>query len=207
LPVWQELHNELKDYGFTVITVALDKSAEEARPFIEAAAPTHPSLIDTEHLLADLYGIVNVPTVLWIDEHRQIVRPNDVAFGSETFKDLTGIDSTPHLQALRTWVKSGERPLGDADVRRLQAVPTAEEQMARAEFALAWYLHRQGKPVAAERHFVRAGALAPHDFTIRRGSLPIRGLDPMGPAFAEMYTEWAQAGNPFYHPLPVGKPS
>ena len=207
MPVWQALHDELKGYGFTVITVALDRCGEDARPFIEAAAPSHPSLIDTDHLLADLYGIVNVPTVLWIDEHRRIVRPNDVAFGSDTFKDLTGIDSTLHLQALRAWVQHDARPFDDTDVRQLQVLPSAEEQMARAEFALAWHLHQQGKPAAAERHFVRAGRLAPHDFTIRRGSLPIRGLDPMGPAFAEMYTEWAQAGHAFYHPLPVPKPS
>ena len=67
LPVWQALYEELKDHGFVVITVALDKSAHDARPWIEAARPAHPSLIDTRHALADLYNIVNVPTVLWID--------------------------------------------------------------------------------------------------------------------------------------------
>ena len=30
-----------------MITAALDKSADDARPYIEAAAPTHPSLIDS----------------------------------------------------------------------------------------------------------------------------------------------------------------
>src|SRR5262249_9779430 len=107
--------------------------------------------------------------------------------------------------ALRAWVKEGARLLDETQVRQLQVLPTAAEQMARAEFALAWYLHQLGKPAAAERHFVRAGELAPHDFTIRRGSMPIRGLDPMGPAFAELYTEWAQAGKPYYQPIPIGK--
>ena len=45
-----------------------------------------PSLIDTRHRLADLYNMVNVPTVVWIDERGRIVRPNDVAFGSDTFR-------------------------------------------------------------------------------------------------------------------------
>ena len=66
---------------------------------------------------------------------------------------------------------------------------------------MAWHLHRLGRTAAAERHFVRAGELAPHDFTIRRGSMPIRGLDPMGQPFFDMYTEWAQAGQPYYRPL------
>jgi hypothetical protein len=192
------LHDELRGDGFTVITVALDKSADDPRPFIEAAASTHPSLIDTEHLVADLYRIINVPTVVWIDERGSIVRPNDAAFGSDMFKDLTGIDPQPHLDALRRWVKDNQLPLPPENVRDYQVLPTPEEQLARAEFSLAWYLHQLGKPEAAEHHFVRAGELAPHDFTIRRGSMPIRGLDPMGPAFAELYGEWVAAGRPYY---------
>ncbi len=179
----------------------MDKSADDARPYIAAASPTHPSLIDSEHVVADLYRIINVPTVVWIDEHGRIVRPNDVAFGSDTFKDLTGIDSGPHLDALRAWAKENKSALEERDVRALQVVPTSQEQLARTEFSLAWYLHKAGKAEAAERHFLRAGELAPHDFTIRRGSLPIRGLDPMGPAFAEMYSEWIQAGRPYYKPI------
>ena len=31
-----------------------------------------------------------------------------------------------------------------------------------------------------------AGELAPHDFTIRRGTMPMRGIDSMGPQFREM---------------------
>jgi hypothetical protein len=179
----------------------LDKSPDDARPFIEAARAAHPSLIDPEHRVADLYRIVNVPTVVWIDEQGHIARPNDVAFGTDQFKDFHGIPSAPHLAALRAWVKEGKAPLTPDAVKKLQSLPTADEQLARAEFALGWYLHRAGKTAAAERHFVRAGELAPHDFTIRRGSMPIRGLDPMGPAFFEMYTAWAQAGKPYYEPL------
>ena len=77
------MYEELKDEGFTVITVAFDKNAEEARPWIEAANPQHPSLIDTKHLVADLYNMVNVPTILWINEVGEIVRPNDVAYGDD----------------------------------------------------------------------------------------------------------------------------
>ena len=91
--MWQQLHEELKDSKFTVITIAMDKSPEDARHWIEAAKPTHPSLIDSRHLVADLYNMVNVPTVVWIDEDGSIARPNDVAFGQYTFKALTGIDS------------------------------------------------------------------------------------------------------------------
>jgi len=114
-----------------VITVALDKSPEDARRWIEAARPTHPSLIDTKHVLADLYNIVNVPTVLWIDERGRVVRPNDVAFGTDTFRHITGLEAAKHLTALRAWVRGEAPPLPEARVRALQARPTPGDQQAR----------------------------------------------------------------------------
>jgi hypothetical protein len=182
--------------------VALDKSAEDARPWIEAARPSHPSVIDTQHVVADLYNIVNVPTILWIDERGRVVRPNDVAFGTDAFKHITGLESARHLAALRAWVRGETKALSEDRVRSLQSLPTAADQQARAEFGLGEWLFEQGRPEAAERHFLRAGELAPHDFTIRRGTMPIRGIDPMGPQFREMVGEWAKAGNPYYRPLP-----
>ena len=199
--MWQRVYEELKDRGFVVITVALDKSVDDARPWLEAAAPTHPSLIDTRHVLADLYNVVNVPTILWIDEHGRIVRPNDVAFGADTFRPLTGLDSSIHLAALRAWVRGEKLVFATDDARAQQRLPTATDQQARAEFGLGQWLWARGRHEAAERHFVRGGELAPHDFTIRRGTMPMRGIDPMGPQFRAMLGEWTQAGQPYYRPL------
>lgn len=199
----------MKGKGFTVITVALDKTPEDARPWIEKAQPAHPTLIDTRHALADLYNVVNVPTIFWIDERGRIVRPNDVAFGADTFKHITGLESARHLGALRAWV-NGEKPaLSAEDVKRHQPLPTEADQQARAEFGLGQWLWAQGRTAAAERHFVRGGELAPHDFTIRRGTMPMRGIDPMGPQFREMLQGWVGGGQPYYKPLPdtAGKPN
>ena len=185
-----------------MVTVALDASADDARPWIEAARPTHPSLIDSRHVLADLYNVVNVPTILWIDERGRIVRPNDVAFGADTFKHITGLESARHLTALRAWVRGEGPALSAEEVRRYQPLPTEEHQRARAEFGLGQWLWAQGRTAAAERHFVRGGELAPHDFTIRRGTMPMRGIDSMGPQFRQMLEGWVGGGQPFYRPLP-----
>lgn len=200
--MWQALHEELGGRGFAVVTVALDRSPEDARPWIEAAEPTHPSLIDVRHVVADLYNMVNVPTILWIDERSQIVRPNDVAFGTDTFKHITGLESAKPLAAVRAWVRGETAGLPDARARQLQSPPTAAHQRARAEFSLGQWLHAEGRATPAERHFLRAGELAPHDFTIRRGTMPMRGIDPMGREFREMLGAWTRAGNPYYKPLP-----
>ncbi len=58
------------------MTVSLELSDPEAsRPFIEAANPTHPSLLDPTHQLDALFGVVNIPNVFWIDEDGIVVRP------------------------------------------------------------------------------------------------------------------------------------
>jgi hypothetical protein len=60
------------------LTVASDgKGADAARQWLEAANPTHPSFIDAEFSVAQLYDVRNVPAAFWIDESGGIVRAND----------------------------------------------------------------------------------------------------------------------------------
>ena len=47
--------------------------------FIEQARPAHPSLIDSAHVTDELFGFVNVPNAVWIDESGTIVRPAEAA--------------------------------------------------------------------------------------------------------------------------------
>ena len=101
------------------ITIALDKSPEDARPYIERAAPRHPALIDSEHVTADLLNIINVPTMIWIDEDGRIVRPNDVQFGTDMFVAITNRPSGPFLAAVRAWVNDGSGVLSPEEIRTL----------------------------------------------------------------------------------------
>ena len=185
------MYQELGSEGFVPITVALDRCADDPRPFIEGAAPEHPSLIDTEHRIAELYHIVNVPTIIWIDEEGRICRPHDQQFGTDTFTQFHHKRSAPYLEMIRRWVRNGEGVIVAGEAKQLMLPPSDESQAARAERTLAWALHGMGETEAAERHFVRAGELAPLDWTIRRGSMPIRGMNPFGPEFFELAAEGA----------------
>ena len=180
--------------------MALDDSPDEVRPWVEAIS--FPVLIDPDHVLTELYAISNVPTVVWIDEVGRIVRPNGVAFGTDTFQAFTGAEAQPHMEAVRRWVRTGEVPISADSARGAVGDLTAEEVLARLHFRLAAHARRQGDDGAARRHFDRAGALAPHDWTIRRATMPLIGDDPFGEKFFAMYQEWQQAGSP-YHGLAV----
>ena len=89
LPGWQALSDELGEDNISIILVAFDDNVEVVRPFTEGI--TLPVLLDQQHLLSELYAISNVPTVVWIDEKGTIVRPNELAFGTDTFADFTGV--------------------------------------------------------------------------------------------------------------------
>ncbi len=206
--MWQALHSELAPKGLTVITVALDRTPEETRPWIEAAAPAgatlpgHPSLIDTDYLLADLYNMVNVPTVIWIDEAGRIVRPNDVFFVSDEYSAVTGFRPEAPIEALRAWVAGTGPAVSGAAAAARPPRPTEQAQLAKTHFALGWWLAQNGRAAEAEPHFARADELAPEDFTIRRGAMRARGQDPAGPEFFAMAGAWADAGNSYYVALP-----
>lgn len=181
-----------------VLGIVLDQSVEAIRPYVDESGATFPILMDPEHKVASLYGILNIPTVVWIDEGGTIVRPPRIEYGTNLWQELTGADCEPHLAAVRAWARTGEVEMSAESAREGQVPPTWDEQLARAEFALAWHLHSNGNTAAAEAHFARADALAPHDWTIRRGSMPIRGEDPMGEGFMQIYQEFQEAGRPTY---------
>lgn len=182
-----------------MLAVALDE-ADLARVAYDESpvALTYPVLVDPDHHVAELYGIVNIPSTVWIDEQDRIVRPPAITPADDKFKDFTQIESQLHHDALRRWVIDGETPYDDAAIRERQRLPSPELQAARAERRLAAYLHREGRDEAAARHFARAIELAPDDWTINRGSMPLRGQDPFGQEFFDFYQSWEAAGRPGY---------
>ena len=198
------MQEELGAEGLQIVAVAVDEDPEDVRPWVEEAGATFPVLVDRDRRIVERYGIVNVPTVVWIDEDDRIVRPNDVAFGSDLFFDFHGIDSTPHHDALRRWVRTGDLELTDAEVRARQMVPTAEEQEARLAFRVALHLLRADRGDEAAPHLARAAELSPLDWTIRRAALPLTGIDPfVSEEFLALYEELQAAGGEYYPPRPA----
>jgi hypothetical protein len=190
------LQDELADHNFQVIAVAIDENVEAVRGFMEGI--TYPVLMDVDHLLTELYAISNVPSVVMIDENDTIVQPNWNAYATDTFKDYTGIDSSEQLEVIRQWVIN-DTPMMTADeAKNAVGDLSPDEEQARLHFRIANHLRGQGDDDGAARNFDRAAELAPHDWTIRRAMMPLRGGDPFGEEFRELAAEYAEAGRPFH---------
>jgi hypothetical protein len=176
------------------VTVALDVDADAARPFIEQAQPTHPSLIDSAHVTDELFGFVNVPNAVWIDESGTIVRPAEAAMPGtnpflESFQtmdldalppDLADvlrearkirIDPDRYVTMVDDWIAHGDESpfaLAPDDVIRRSGARTDAEATAAAEFELGQWLHRHGDHDAAIPHWRNAHRLFPGNWTYKR---------------------------------------
>ena len=202
--MWQNLHAELKDKGFTVFAVAMDAHIERARPWIEAAKPEYPCVIDRDHHVADLYTMVNVPQAVWIDEQGQIVRPPETAGAYEGFRQRdpatlqvpeaaaaqTAQARLTYYAALRDWVAKGPASAFAYDptaARARVSVPDPHEAEAHAWFRLGQHLLRRADTTQAEAAFDQARALHPNSWNIWRQTAPV---DQRGLATGEKF--WAR---------------
>lgn len=172
MPGWQAIYQRLKDKNFEIVSVAQDTNGvKDAGPWITVAHPTYTVLIDEKHLVSKLYNMVNVPTGVWIDEQGSIVRPNEVAFVDDRFKDFSGLDSAPYLNALADWVEKGDKSvyvMSEERLRERLTVNKSEIALAAAEFGLGEYLYKSGHLTEAIPHFKSAQRLNPKSWNYKR---------------------------------------
>jgi hypothetical protein len=188
--VWQALTEELSGEAFVVLAVALDSRPDAARPWIEAASPTYPCLIDRDHRVADLYQLVNVPQAVWIDEAGRIVRPPEPAGAYEGFRAMdratrrippdamekTAAAKRTYVASVRDWVRNGARSAFAFDAAAARArLPVTSEAIVRAHtaFRLGQHLIRNGREAEGERLLAEASRLHPDSWAIwRQGAAP-----------------------------------
>jgi tetratricopeptide (TPR) repeat protein len=172
LPGWQALYQQLSGSSFQIISVAEDTGGiKDAGPWITAAKPTFTALIDEKHLVSKLYNMVNVPTGVWINEEGRIVRPNEVAFIDDRFKNFTGLDSAPYLNALGDWIANGDKSRYVMSEDRLREKLDNQDPniaLAAAEFGLGEQLYKTGHGTEAIPHFKEAQRLNPKSWNYKR---------------------------------------
>jgi hypothetical protein len=221
--VWQALYDELRARNFIVISVALDSGGPaKTEQWIRAAKATYPCLIDERHVTAELYGVVNVSSAVWIDEAGRIVRPAETAGTSDAFR--TELDRTTkqmsalgmaerervrgaYLNALRDWAVSGPASpyaLPEAAARRRLPLPSEEHALAAANFRLGQYLHAGGHAQAAAPYLAAARRLHPESWSYRRQTWELE--EPGKAGGAEFWAAVDALGDRPYYPPTVLEP-
>ena len=227
--MWQELRTRLHPHGLEIVTVALDVDVETARPFVDAAKPDHPSLIDQSHVVDELFGVINVPNGVWIDEDGMIVRPAEPAFpgrnpvleslramdldtlppdAAEMLREARKIKTDPegYLAMILDWVDHGSASRYALDpnevLRRAQPRPV-DEARAAAHFEAGERLHRVGDHAAAIPHWREAHRRFPTNWTYRRQAWELE--DPTRQGHTDAYdSSWfedvKQIGAENYYP-------
>jgi len=219
LPVWQALYQELEAKQFVPIAVAFDSAGNAAaEPWIKAANPTYPCLIDMHHLVAELYDMVNVPNAVWIDENGKIVRPTEPAGVTDSFRTMDrktfampqdAVDEmmakrTAYQNALRDWADKGSQSrfaLSGAEVLRRMHTPDDDRVRAAANFRLGQFLNETGRAAAAVKYLDEAQRLRPESWNYRRQALSLK--DPTNPLAAggpEFWNAVDALGKEKYYP-------
>ena len=141
--MWQALHDELSPAGLVMLAVALDEDPDAVRHWAVDETPvplTYPVLLDRDHVVAERYGILNIPTTVWIDERDRIVRPPAIAPADDT-EQRARVERRLAAHLLR----AGHR---DAAERHLAAA----KELAPAD----WTIHRGSMPWRGEDPFGQA---------------------------------------------------
>ena len=205
--MWQKLYSELKDQDFTVITVAMEsRGMKSAGGPIRKSKAGHPSLIDEDHLVADLYNMTNVPQAVWIDEEGRIVRPVEVPGAAMSF-NLGKLRKTRaiYLDAIRDWVKKGsdsEYAYSPDEARARLPEFTDDIALAHANFHLGRHLWDHGNRDEGMRFMRTATELNPDSWNFFRQMKNLQNiLGSGGPEFMGRVRRSRKAGKQYY-PLP-----
>ena len=160
-------------------------------------------LIDDKHVVSRLYNMVNVPTGVWINEQGRIVRPNEVAFVDDRFKNFTGMDSAPYLNALKDWVEKGDKSAYVMSEDHLREKLTAHDpniMQATAEFGLGEQLYKSGHQTEAIAHFKEAQRLNPKSWNYKRQAYALTSEKDYGTTFRDEVQKIG--GSKVYYPPP-----
>jgi hypothetical protein len=189
-----------------VVTVAIDIEPAHTYKWIDAAAPSspelaHTALIDTRHCTDELFGFINIPMAVWIDEAGTIVRPAEGAsIERSPLRDMEIPEGLPeriermlrevkkipdnaadYRAAIEHWVEHGsESPfaLSPEDVVERSQPRGEDEARAAACFELGEHLLRTVGHDAAVPWWREAHRLHPANWTYKRQAWTLATTPP-----------------------------
>jgi hypothetical protein len=140
--------------------VAIDaQGAEMARPFVESAGATFPTVVDRNNLLSRIYGFKAIPNALFIDEG-----------GSIRYLKYSGFDiiKREFKQVAEMWADTSKTPTEDFP----QKANVTDSQSSHIEavrlFDRGMKLYGRGQVEEALTLWRKGVALEPDNYVIRK---------------------------------------
>ncbi len=135
------------------------QGADKARPFVEDAGATFPTVVDRNNLLSRIFGFKAIPNALFIDED-----------GVIRYLKYSGFDiiKSEHRQIAETWAATGESP----QQRSLQDTNVTDSESSHSEavrlFDEGMSLYNAGQVEKALVLWRKGVELEPDNFVIRK---------------------------------------
>ena len=140
--------------------MAIDaQGAEMARPFVESAGATFPTVVDRNNLLSRIYGFKAIPNALFIDEG-----------GSIRYLKYSGFDiiKPEFKRAAAAWAATGQAPTSASPQKANGTDSESIHSEAVRLFDSGMKLYGRGQVQEALAQWEKGVALEPDNYVIRK---------------------------------------
>ncbi|NEY70731.1 redoxin domain-containing protein [Bacillus mesophilus] len=180
MPGWQHFYDTFKEQDFEILSVSVDiQGAEVAKPYAENH--TFTTVVDSENILANLFGFKIVPNGIFIDKQGTI----------RLIKQGFSVTNPEHVHAVEKLL-SGEVDqvvLDDEYYNPANNVTDLEKQLSQTKFKLGMEYSKTGKKEEALKELDEALLLDTDNFLIRKQRWYIRHPEKFSPTID---VEWQQ---------------
>lgn len=180
LPGWQEFYNKYQEQDFEILSVAVDiQGAEVVKPYAEDL--TFTTVIDSENVLAHLFGFKIVPNGIFIDKEGTI----------RLIKQGFSVTNPEHVDAVEKLINGTVEKvvLDDEYYNPTNHVTDVEKQLSQTKFKLGMEYAKNGKKEEALKELDEALLLDTANFLIRKQRWYIRYPEKFTPTID---IEWQQ---------------
>lgn len=180
MPGWQEFYNKFKDQDFELLSVSVDiQGAEVVKPYAEEHSFT--TVIDSENVLANLFGFNIVPNGIFVDKEGTI----------RLIKQGFHVTNEEHIGAIEKLISGKEEQviLDDEYYNPTNQVTNMEKLLAQTKFKLGMEYAKNGKQDEALKELDEALLLDTDNFLIRKQRWYIRHPEKFAPVID---VDWQQ---------------
>ncbi len=198
---WQDVYQDLAQHDFVLIAAAQDTGGEAvAREWYDKAGASYVTLVDETHAISSLYGLVNVPSAIWIDESGTIRRIDEGTYATTHKMGEIEFGRTDYAPMVVDWVSRGDASEYVQAAVSLDSWNAVDDDAALADptFKLGVYFHKQGDDAKANHYWEAAQALDPRSWNYARQDWSFTP-EEAGPNFQKKYE--SMEGKPFYQPI------